>query len=203
MNRTRSSRRSLSVLPATSVQKRRNCGSTWRASTSTRRLFTAGNGRYSLDTTAASTTPPSSAVKRSRSPPTAAILTSAGGTLADTGAARGRGDGAVDAFVAVDLTRQQRLHSDRVVLDVEHVDLEPLALGKAAFRRHQKKAGIGLGHDHGLPPRLEALRLRRQRQQRRGGDDAAQPHQRHHAFAPLLDQRLTPGPPVGSPRLLA
>ena len=64
------------------------------------------------------------------------------------GAARGRGDGAVDAFVAVDLAGQQRLHSDGVVLDVEHVDLEPLALGKAAFGRHQEEAGVGLGQDH-------------------------------------------------------
>ena len=78
------------------------------------------------------------------------------------GAARGRGDGAVDAFVAVDLAGQQRLHADGVVLDVEDVDLESFALGKAAFGRHEKEAGVGLGKDHGLPPRLEALRLRRE-----------------------------------------
>ena len=77
------------------------------------------------------------------------------------GAARERRDGAVDAFVAVDLAGQQRLHSDRVILDLEHLDLEPLALGEAALGRHQEEAGVGLGEDHRLPPRLEALRLHR------------------------------------------
>jgi hypothetical protein len=70
------------------------------------------------------------------------------------GAARGRGDRAVDALVAVDLAREQRLHADRVVLDLEHLDLEPLALSETAPGRHQEKAGIGLGEDHRLPPRL-------------------------------------------------
>jgi hypothetical protein len=38
-----------------------------------------------------------------------------------------------------------------------------------APRGHQEEAGIGLGHDHGLPPGLEALRRRGGREQQRGG----------------------------------
>jgi len=44
---------------------------------------------------------------------------------------------------------------------LEQLELETFLLGKAAFRRHQQKAGIGLGRDDPMLPGLWRLRLRR------------------------------------------
>ena len=87
----------------------------------------------------------------------------------DVGTARSRRDRAGGGLEALGFARQQRLHADRIVLDLDRLDLETLLLGKSAPRCHQEETRIGLGGDDGLPPELEALRGRSRRGAKPGG----------------------------------
>jgi len=77
----------------------------------------------------------------------------------DVDAAGDRGKRAGSPQIAVDIARQQRLDADRIVLDLQRLDLEALALEKSAPRRHQIKPGIGFRRDQRVAPRMQFLRL--------------------------------------------
>ena len=62
------------------------------------------------------------------------------------------------ALVTVELAGEQGLERQRVAFELQHVELEALLLGEAAFARHEHEAGVALGLDDAMAPGLQLLR---------------------------------------------
>ncbi len=72
------------------------------------------------------------------------------------------------ALETVELAGQQGLKTEHVGLNLDDLELEALALGETAAARHHDDAGIALGLEETVPPRLRVRRLARCR---RGGPE--------------------------------
>src|SRR5215467_15065893 len=73
----------------------------------------------------------------------------------DVGVARRRDDGGRrPALVALELAREQRAQRNDVVLEIGQLELEPLLGREAAAHSHHLKAGVALGLDDAVTPRL-------------------------------------------------
>src|SRR5262249_57603456 len=110
----------------------------------------------------------------------------------DVGVARRRDDGGRrPALVALELARQQRAQGNDVVLEIGQLEVEPLLGREAAAHRHHLKAGIALGLDDAVTPRL-SLRVSASRGAQEPGDDrGARPHQLQSGGARHPDPALS------------
>src|ERR1019366_10782420 len=70
------------------------------------------------------------------------------------------------SLVTVEFAGQQCTERDCVTLELHHLDLQALLLGKAAPARHENEPGVALGLDDAMAPGLQLRSVRCGRDQR-------------------------------------